>query len=62
VVGLARNALLETPAQCARHTLAEEYERAGVKQRWIAKFAYAAQTLAPGVARGHVPGMRHPGQ
>jgi hypothetical protein len=44
VIGLARNPRLEDQVQYAQLMMAEEYERSGIKQRWICEFAYAANT------------------
>jgi hypothetical protein len=44
VIGLARNARLEEQVQYAQLMLADEYERTGVKQRWISEFGYAAKS------------------
>ena len=46
VIGLARNARLEQQVQYAQLMLAEEYERSGVKQRWVSEFGYAANSWA----------------
>ena len=44
VIGLARNPRLEEQVTYAQLMLAEDYERSGVKQRWISEFVYAAAT------------------
>jgi hypothetical protein len=44
VIGLARNARLEAQVQYAQLMLADEYQRSGVKQRWVSEFGYAAKT------------------
>jgi len=44
VIGLARNPRLEEQVAYAQLMLAEDYERSGVKQRWISEFVYAAAT------------------
>ena len=44
VIGLARNARLQEQVQYAQLMLAEQYERSGVKQRWVAEFGYAARS------------------
>ena len=46
VIGLARNPRLEQQVQYAQLMLAEEYERSGVKQRWVSEFGYAANSWA----------------
>ena len=46
VIGLARNARLEAQVQYAQLMLADEYERSGVKQRWVSEFDYAAHSWA----------------
>ena len=46
VIGLARNPRLEEQVQYAQLMMAEEYERSGVKQRWVSEFAYAANSWA----------------
>ena len=44
VIGLARNERLQQQVEYAQLMLAEEYQRSGVKQRWISEFRYAAKT------------------
>jgi len=44
VIGLARNARLQEQVQYAQLMLADEYERTGVKQRWVSEFSYAAKS------------------
>jgi hypothetical protein len=44
IVGLARNARLHRIVEYAELALREQYERAGVKQRLVDEFSYAAQS------------------
>ena len=44
LVGLARNARLQTQVAYAEVMLADAYERTGLKQRLVAEFAYAARS------------------
>jgi hypothetical protein len=44
VIGLARNARLESQVQYAQLMLEDEYRRTGIKQRWGSEFDYAAKT------------------
>jgi hypothetical protein len=44
VIGLARNARLQEQVQYAQLMLAGQYERTGVKQRWVSEFDYAARS------------------
>jgi hypothetical protein len=44
VIGLARNARLESQVQYAQLMLEDEYRRTGIKQRWVSEFDYAAKT------------------
>jgi hypothetical protein len=44
VIGLAPNPRLEEQVAYAQLMLADEYERSGIKQRWISEFTYAANS------------------
>ncbi len=48
IVGLARNARLETQVEYAQLALQDQYQQTGIKQRLVDEFSHAAQSWATG--------------